>query len=140
MNSDYYIEKLRDRVLQDTGSRLFLTLAEELRKRGEQEEAVIVLKNGIEQNRSFTAARLTLGRWLLKDNKLDEACREFSAVLELSPGDRFAVRYLKEIESQMAATKGGAAGRTIERLNRFQAAINKRFAPDARNEFSAGDR
>ena len=140
MNADYYIEKLRERVLQDPGSKLFLTLAEELRKKGEQDEAVMVLKNGIGQNRSYAAARLALGRWLLQDNKIEEAGREFSAVLDLSPGDKFAVRYLKGIESQMAATKGGAAGKTIERLNRFQAAINKRFAPDALNDLASGDR
>jgi tetratricopeptide (TPR) repeat protein len=140
MNADYYIEKLRERVLANPGSKLILTLAEELRKRGEQEEALMVLKEGIAQNPAFAAARLTLGRWFLKDDKLDEARKEFSAVLEVSPGDKFALRYLKEIDAKMAGEKGAAGKKIIERLNRFQDAIKKRFASASLDDLTAGDR
>jgi len=140
MNADYYIEKLRERVLANPGSKLILTLAEELKKRGEQEEALMMLKVGIAQNPAFAAARLTLGRWFLKDDKLDEARKEFSAVLQVSPGDKFALRYLKEIDAKRGGGEGAAGKRTIERLNRFQDAVRKRFASASPDDLAAGDR
>jgi len=140
MNADYYIEKLRERVLANPGSKLILTLAEELKKRGEQEEALMMLKVGIAQNPAFAAARLTLGRWFLRDDKLDEARKEFSAVLEVSPGDKFALRYLKEIDAKRGGGEGAAGKRTIERLNRFQDAVRKRFASASPDDLAAGDR
>lgn len=130
MDADYYLEKLRDRVLEDPGSRLFLTLAEELRKRGEMEEAFMVLKHGIENNPAFASARLTLGRWYLKDEKLDEAKQEFTAVLNISPDDKFALRYMKEIDSKKMAGMSDSSKKKVERLNAFRDAIKKRFSPD----------
>ena len=140
MNADFFIEKLRERVLESPGSRLILTLAEELNKRGEHEEALIVLRNGIVKNPSFVAARLTLGRWYIKDNKLDDARKEFYAVIEISPGDKFALHYLEEIEAKLSAGKGDARRRTIDRLNQFQEAIHKRFNAGPLNDITAGDR
>ena len=140
MNADFFIEKLRDRVRESPGSRLFLTLAEELKKRGENEEAFIVLSDGIEKNPAFLSARLTLGRWYLKDNKLDDARKEFAAIVEVSPGDKFALRYLSEIETKLPAKKSDAKLRTIKRLNQFQADIHQRFDPNPLNNCSAGDR
>ncbi|MGO9377674.1 MAG: tetratricopeptide repeat protein [Dissulfurispiraceae bacterium] len=140
MNADFFIEKLRERVLESSGSRLFLTLAEELKKRGEYEEALMVLKHGVEKNPSFVAARITLGRWYLKDNRLDDARKEFSAVIESSPGDKVAIRYLRDIEAEISTCKGDARRRTIDRLNQFREAIHKRFNPAIPIESPAGDR
>jgi tetratricopeptide (TPR) repeat protein len=140
MNADFFIEKLRERVLESPGSRLVLTLAEELNKRGEHEEALKVLRDGIDKNPSFVAARLTLGRWYIKDNKLDDARKEFYAVIEMSPGDKFALHYLGEIEAKLTAGKGDARRRTIDRLNQFQEAIHKRFSDGPLNDITAGDR
>ncbi len=140
MNADFFIEKLRDRVRESPGSRLFLTLAEELKKRGEYEEAFMVLRDGIEKNPAFLSARLTLGRWYLKENKLDDARKEFSAVVEVSSGDKFALRYLSEIEAKLSAGKGNAQLRTIDRLNQFREAIHQRFNSNHLNNISAGDR
>lgn len=140
MNAGFFIEKLRERVLESPGSRLFLTLAEELKKRGENEEAYMVLRDGIEKNPAFTAARLTLGRWYLRDGKLEEAKREFLAVTEVSPGDRFALRYLGEIEAQLPAGKVDSRRKTIDTLNRFREAIHRRFDANSLNNSRAGDR
>lgn len=140
MNADFFIEKLRERVLENPDSRLFLTLAEELKKRGEEEEALLVLKEGIEKNPAFAAARLTLGRWYLKDNRIEEARKEFSVVLEISPGDKFALRYLREIETKKAGGKGDAGRNAVVRLNGFLAAIKKRFAVDSSHDLVRGDR
>ncbi|HTZ18060.1 MAG TPA: tetratricopeptide repeat protein [Dissulfurispiraceae bacterium] len=140
MNADYYIEKLKARVLENPGSRLFLTLAEELRKREELEEALTVLKSGIEKNPAFAAARLTLGRWLFKDNKFREARKEFSAVLDVCPGDGFATRYLGEIDMQLEGENDDVRRRTVERLNDFREAVRKRFSAGVPDGTAAGDR
>ncbi len=96
MESSAYIKKLRERLSQQPGSRLFLSLAEELKKRDMGDEAVEMLIDGILKNPDFLAARLTLGRWYLQDNKFARAMEQFSAVLEKAPGNYFARKGLSE--------------------------------------------
>lgn len=71
-----YIGKLRERVLQKPDSRLFLSLAEELRKRNRMEEALEILADGVKRNPSFTAGRVTLGKWYFEAGMMEEAMRE----------------------------------------------------------------
>ena len=96
MDSSTYIKKLRERLSQQPGSRLFLSLAEELRKRDLDDEAAELLIDGIGKNPDFLAARLTLGRWYLQGNKFAEALEQFSAVLGKAPGNNFARKGLAE--------------------------------------------
>jgi tetratricopeptide (TPR) repeat protein len=136
VNADFYIEKLKDVVKDNPDSRLFLTLAEELRKRGEAEDAMKVLKAGIDKNPSFISARLTLGRWHLRDGRLAEAKREFIRVLELSPDDRFANRYIREADEQAVDVRGR---KVVERLNKFRDGIRKAFPPDPPTHTATAD-
>jgi tetratricopeptide (TPR) repeat protein len=136
MNADFYIEKLKEMVRDNPDSKLFLTLAEELRKRGESGEAMAVIKAGIDKNPSFVSARLTLGRWNLKDGLLEEAEKEFKHVLELSPDDKFAARYLADIRAQTGSDR---VRRTTERLNKLLESIKKAFAPDSSGRLTAGE-
>jgi tetratricopeptide (TPR) repeat protein len=136
MNADFYIEKLKDMVRDNPDSKLFLTLAEELRKRGEGEEGMAVLMRGISSNPNFVSARLTLGRWHLRDGKLAEAKREFTIVLTLAPDDKFAARYLREIEGQAGKEQGKIV---IEKLNTFLDGIKKTFASGS-TDTAAADR
>jgi len=96
MESSTYIKKLRERLSQQPGSRLFLSLAEELRKLDLSDEAADLLIDGIGKNPDFLAARLTLGRWYLQGHKFEEALEQFSAVLEKAPGNNFALKGLAE--------------------------------------------
>lgn len=96
MGSSTYIKKLRERLNQHPGSKLFLSLAEELRKLDLGDEAVELLIEGLGKNPDFLAARLTLGRWYLRDNKFAEALEQFSSVLEIAPGNNFARKGLAE--------------------------------------------
>jgi tetratricopeptide (TPR) repeat protein len=137
MNADFYIEKLKDIVRDNPDSRLFLALAEELRKRGEAEEAMTVLTKGISSNPTLVSARLTLGRWHFRDGRLADAKKEFGKVLELSPDDKFAARYLREIEGQKEDKNTKLV---IERLNKFLEGIKKAFAPDDPGQISAAER
>ncbi len=96
MESSAYIKKLRERLSQHPGSRLFLSLAEEMRKRDMGDEAVELLIDGIGKDPDYLAARLTLGRWYLQGNKFAEALEEFSAVLEKAPGNNYARKGLAD--------------------------------------------
>jgi|GEM_PF-1605377 len=124
-SADMYLDKLRGMVKTSPDSKMFLTLAEELRKRGELEEAMTALTEGVRKNPDFAAARLTLGRWYLRDKKYPEARNEFAKVLELSPDDKFALRYIKEAEAGMGETKGA---KVVKRLNAFLEGVKKAFA------------
>ena len=68
-----YIERLKERLHQKAGSRLFVSLAEEYRKQGLIDEAFAVMIDGIQRDPDFIPARLTLGRWYLQREMLREA-------------------------------------------------------------------
>jgi|WetSurMetagenome_2_1015567.scaffolds.fasta_scaffold00075_26 predicted Zn-dependent protease len=139
-SADIHLEKLRGMVKADPESHFFLTLAEELRKRDESEEAMSVLTAGVRNNPAFAAARLTLGRWLLKDEKFAEARAEFAKVLELSPNDKFAVRYLREAEDKLGGSRGDKVVGVERRLNRFLEGIKKAFADNSPGQAKSGGR
>lgn len=127
-SADFFIEKLKGMVKTTPDSRLFLTLAEELKKRDENEEAMAVLTAGIRNNPTFVAARLTLGRWYLKDGLFPEARKEFTRVLELDPGDKFAARYIREADKKIGNVRGVEVA---QRLNKFLDRVKKAFADDS---------
>ncbi|MGD0281029.1 MAG: hypothetical protein ABSB95_01550 [Dissulfurispiraceae bacterium] len=77
-----FILRLKDRLEQDPGSKLFLSLAEELRKRDRVEEAVALLVDGISRRPDFPAAQLTLGRWYLSLAEANKELVIFSEVPE----------------------------------------------------------
>jgi tetratricopeptide (TPR) repeat protein len=91
------IEKLKERVSKDPTSKLFLPLAEEYRKAGMHDEAIEVLKTGIEHQPGYMSARVALGKiYLEKDMKL-EAREEFEKVAKAIPDNLFAQRKLADI-------------------------------------------
>lgn len=92
-----YIRKLRERLSQKPDSRLFLSLAEEMRKRNKGDEAVELLSDGIRKNPDFVAAQLTLGRWYLQSTRFAEAQAQFTGVLKKEPANSFALKGLAEV-------------------------------------------
>lgn len=136
-NADFYIEKLKGMVRTTPDSRLFLTLAEELNKRDEHKEAMTVLTTGIQKNPGFVAARLTLGRWYLKDGQFPEARKEFMRVLELDSGNKFAARYIREADKKSGDVRGV---KVVQRLNKFLDGVKKAFADDLLKQAAAGNR
>ncbi len=85
-----YMERLRERLKQKPDSKLFLSLAEELKKLDQIDEAVHLMVDGIMKNPDFLAAQVTLGRWYLHGSKFAEAQEQFSAVLKKAPDNSFA--------------------------------------------------
>jgi len=97
---DYRIEQLRFQVREDPSSRHFYQLGELLRREGELEDAVEVLRTGLEHHPGYVAAWVSLGRSLFQWGRYEGCRAAFSRALEL---DR---------ENAVAATMlGRAAGK-----------------------------
>lgn len=135
MEDSIYIKRLKERLRQNPDSKVFLSLAEELRKKDMMDEAIAVLIGGIKKNPDFIAARLTIGRWYLFSNMLSEAQKEFSEVIKQSPNNIFARKWLDETNRRlgiveevipMPLRKNREA--VIDCLNKFLEEIKSRFA------------
>ncbi|MDI6728582.1 MAG: hypothetical protein QMD44_06615 [Thermodesulfovibrionales bacterium] len=153
MEDSIYIKRLKERLRQNPDSKVFLSLAEELRKKDRMDEAIAVLIDGIKRHPDFIAARLALGRWYLFNDMLSEAQKEYSEVIKQSPNNIFARKGLDEINKRLGITiedKGQkaedrqqesivssqltrniSAQQTIDRLNRLLEKIKIRFTYSA---------
>ncbi|MDA8214704.1 MAG: hypothetical protein M0Z64_05435 [Nitrospiraceae bacterium] len=134
MDDSLYIKRLKERLRQKPASKVFLSLAEELRKKDRMDEAIAVLVNGIKKNPDFIAARLTLGRWYFLSNMIAEAQKEFSEVIKRSPDNIFAGKWLAEVKKgadvfDNTASDFQAKDRDViaNRLNKFMEGIKSHF-------------
>lgn len=91
------LTELRRRVQQDPASLAFAQLAEELRREGDNDQAVAVCRIGLAHHPTLLTARVTLGRALVELNRLDEAFEILTAVLNDAPGNLPSMRALAEI-------------------------------------------
>jgi hypothetical protein len=89
-------EELRKKVEDYPNSSLFVPLAEEYKKRGELDEAINVLKRGLERQPSYTSARVSIAKIYLEKGMRAEAVVEFEKVVEVSPENFFAHKKLAE--------------------------------------------
>jgi len=95
------IEKLKERLAKDPSSKLFVPLAEEYRKAGMFDEAIEVLKNGLESQPSYMSARVSLGKIYLEKDMIEEAMAEFEQVTKAIPDNLFAHKKLAEIYKEL---------------------------------------
>lgn len=96
MASNPRIDDLRKRLEKDPGSRLFAQLAEELRKAGELEDAILVSREGLQKHPAYPSARMTLGRALFDKGDLGGARAELEGVLKGAADNILASRLLAE--------------------------------------------
>lgn len=108
MDDSAYIKRLKERLRQKPESKVFLSLAEELRKHDRIDDAIAVLIDGIKKNPGFVAARLTLGRWYLAGAMFQEAKKEFLDVLAKDPGNVFAHKGLAEVSRNLGLPESTA--------------------------------
>lgn len=106
MEDSIYIKRLKERLRQDQNSKVFLSLAEELRKKDRMDEAIAVLIEGIKKHPDFIAARLALGRWYLLSDMLPEARKEYSEVIKQSPNNIFALKGIDEVNKRLGIEAG----------------------------------
>ena len=93
---DYRIEQLRYQLREDPSSRLFFQLGEILRRDGQLDEAVGVLRRGLDVHPRYVAAWMALGRALRDRGDALGAERAFSRALELDPENQVAARLIGE--------------------------------------------
>lgn len=127
-----YIERLKERLMNKPDSRLFLSLAEEYKKKDKIYKAIAILIEGINKNPEFIPARLTLGRCYIECDMLSEAKKEFLEVIERFPDNISARKWLAEMNKRhgfsdvVVSSKNRDA--SVNRLNKFLEAIKIRFA------------
>ncbi len=143
-----YAERLRERLARNPDSKLFLALAEECRDRGQTDEAIALMVEGIQRNPDFVAARIALGRWYLSLNMPSEAKDEFTETVRRSPNSLPAHKWLAvaykrlgddgaafseykkivEIRPQNRVLAEARREIAMERLRRFLTSIQRHFS------------
>jgi tetratricopeptide (TPR) repeat protein len=91
------IAQLSFRVATNPDSPLFLPLANVHRQAGRLEDAVKVLRAGLERHPSHFSARAALGRVLVELGRLNEARDELEQVLAGAPDNLLARRLLQDV-------------------------------------------
>lgn len=119
MKDSIYIERLKERLRNNPDSLVFLSLAEELKKRDMVEEAVKVLEHGVQKRPEFIAARFVLARLYLLMGMYLKAEKESLAIAEINTHD---IAQKELAEAYVRNTK------KINRLNNFLSLIQKRFS------------
>jgi tetratricopeptide (TPR) repeat protein len=95
------IERLKEKVERDPNSKLFVSLADEYRKRGMLDDAISVLTSGLTNQPNYMSARVSLGKVYLEKNMIAEAREEFEKVISAIPDNLFAHKKLAEIFRDM---------------------------------------
>jgi tetratricopeptide (TPR) repeat protein len=99
------IDKLKEKVENDPASTLFVPLAEEYRKIGQLDDAIMVLKSGIDRQPGYMSARVSLGKIYLEKKMKTEAVIEFEKVVEAIPDNLFAHRKLADLYKELGETE-----------------------------------
>jgi tetratricopeptide (TPR) repeat protein len=107
------LEELRRRVEKDPSSIAFAQLAEEYRRAGRFREAVDTCRAGLAIHPGYLSARVTLGRALMKLDRLDEAQAELERVRQSAPENLAAIRGLAEIHHHR-----GSLGEALDQYRR----------------------
>jgi len=117
--------ELRRRVHADPASIAFAQLAEERRRKGDNEEAVAICRAGLAYHPDYLSARVTLGRALVELGRLDEAQTELTLVLTLAPDNLAANRAIAEMYQ--------LRGQLSEALVHYKRALAK-YDPDLEHQ------
>jgi len=102
MELEEEIRELERRFSEFPDSRLFLPLADALRRAGELERAIKLCRDGLERFPEFTSARVLLGECLRELGRLDEAEKVLE---EVRATDSQNLRVLKNL-ADMASKRG----------------------------------
>jgi tetratricopeptide (TPR) repeat protein len=93
---DYRLEQLRFELREDPSSRIFFKLGEHLRREGELDEAIQVLRTGLKQHGRYIAAWVSLGRAQLDNGDAEGAQDSLERALQLDPENAVAARAMGE--------------------------------------------
>ena len=93
---DERIANCRARYAEKPGSGVFVLLADLLRERGDYDEALAILADGLEHRPDSVAALVVMGRTLLEAGRAEDARLALQRVLELDADNLVALRLLSE--------------------------------------------
>jgi len=93
---DYRLEQLRFELREDPSSRIFFKLGESLRREGELDEAIEVLRAGLKEHDRYVAAWVSLGRAQLDNGDAEGARQSLERSLQLDPENAVAARAMGE--------------------------------------------
>ncbi len=88
-------------MIKENNSRSFIPIAEGYLKSGMVDEAIGVLKAGLQVYPKYLGARVSLGKAYLEKGLIKEALKEFEYVISLSPDNIYAQRKLISIYRNM---------------------------------------
>jgi len=109
------IEELWESYGSTPESTNFMALAEQLRRRGCQGEAVEICSRAKTSHPQYVSCRVLLGRCLMELGLKDEALRELEEVLELDRENAFSLRVMAELRM--------AQGNLSEAANYYRALV-----------------
>ncbi len=81
-------------MIKDRHDKNFIPIAEEYIRKGLLDEAIGLLKKGIERYPSYLSARVSLGKAYIEKGMISEAIQEFENVVRVSPDNLLAHRKL----------------------------------------------
>jgi tetratricopeptide (TPR) repeat protein len=91
-----HIEDLKRRLERDPSSIAFAQLAEQYRRAGRYEEAIVTCRDGLSRHPAYLSARMTLGRSLAEIGRHEEAVKELGQVLHAAPDNLTAMRLMAD--------------------------------------------
>jgi tetratricopeptide (TPR) repeat protein len=103
------ISKLEERVKHIPGSPFFARLADHYRSSGNVDKAIALCENGIKHNPGYATGHLLLGRCYYEKEHIEEAKKEFQAVLELDRRNIFTLKTMGDILARNGENKAAAA-------------------------------
>ncbi|MBN1504258.1 MAG: tetratricopeptide repeat protein, partial [Candidatus Eisenbacteria bacterium] len=109
------IEELWEKYSSTPSSTEFMTLAEQLRRRGCQGQAVEICARAKAAYPGYVSCRVLLGRCLMEMGRRDEALNELEQVLELDRENAFSLRAMAELRM--------AQGNLSEAANYYRALV-----------------
>ena len=134
------IEGLWERYGSTPGSTEFMALAEQLRRRGCQGQAVEICTRAKASYPHYVSCRVLLGRCLMELGLRDEALRELEQVLELDRENAFSLRAMAELRmSQGNLSEAANYYRALVRINPSDLDMQQRLAQAVRALEPAND-
>jgi tetratricopeptide (TPR) repeat protein len=107
------IAKLSERFSKDPKSRIFVQLADAYRKNNMVDEALEVMKQGLQYHPQYPLAHLIMGRCFFDKRQFTQAKESFEKVIRIDPQNIVALRMLAQVcenlkdeTGQIAAYKG----------------------------------
>ena len=107
---------LRRRLETDSGSRLFVQLAEEYRRMGRLDEALGVLEKGLQEHPGYVSAQVALARVRLDRGEAPAASTVLEGVVARDPTHLVAAKLLVEARLQCGDPAGAKSRLDLYRL------------------------